>query len=353
MMLRCLFLLFALFCETALAADTLYLYNWNNYIADETLRRFEARCGCRVKQDYYSDNEEMLAKLEAGATGYDILVPTGNTVETLIRRQALKPLDKRALHRLENIRPEFLNPWYDPGNRYSVPYAYSVTLIGYNVDKLRALELPANSWALIFEPRYLRKLKGRVTVLNSQKELMGAAMKYLGYSIQDRDMRKWEQAKSLILRAKPYWAAFSNSTYIKDLAIGNIWVAHGYSNDMFRAREDARAAGRPFSIGFFTPQEGAVLAVDNMVLHQSGRQTALAHRFIDFMLEGENSASLSNMIGAGTPNKEAMRLIHPEIARDPNIFPDAERLRRLEMIRDFDARERRILGRMWTEIKVK
>jgi spermidine/putrescine transport system substrate-binding protein len=337
----------------ALAADTLYLYNWNNYITEETLQRFEARCGCRVKQDYYSDNEEMLAKLEAGATGYDILVPTGNTVETLIRQNALKPLDRRQIPNLGNIKPEFMDPWYDPGNRYSVPYAFSVTLIGYNAEKLRELGLPMDSWALIFEPRYLQKLKGKVTVLNSQKELMGAAMKYLGFSLQDRDLRKWEQAKEVILRAKPYWAAFSNSTYIKDLAIGNIWVAHGYSNDMFRAREDARAARRPFSIGMFTPKEGAVLAVDNMVLHRSGRRADLAHRFINFMLEGENSASLSNLIGAGNPNSDAARLINPEIARDPDIFPDAERLKRLEMIRDFQFRERRALSRMWTEIKVK
>ncbi|MGE5623127.1 MAG: spermidine/putrescine ABC transporter substrate-binding protein, partial [Bacillota bacterium] len=277
----------------------------------------------------------------------------GNTVETLIRRHALKPLDKRALPHLANIKPEFSNPWYDPGNRYSVPYAYSVTLIGYNIDKLRALGLPTDTWALIFEPRYLQKLKGRVTVLNSQKELMGAAMKYLGYSLQERDMRKWEQAKALILRAKPYWAAFSNSTYIKDLAIGNIWVAHGYSNDMFRAREDARAAHRPFAIGFTTPREGAVLAVDNMVLHVGGRQTALAHRFIDFMLEGENAASLSNLIGAGNPNRAAMPLIRADIAADPDIFPDAATRKRLEMLRDFGPRERRTLGRMWTEIKVK
>jgi spermidine/putrescine transport system substrate-binding protein len=351
--LACATLAAACAAQAGAARETLYLYNWNNYITEETLRRFEARCGCEVKQDYYSDNEEMLAKLEAGATGYDILVPTGNAVETLIRQGALKPIDPARLTHLRNIKPEFLDPWYDRGNRYSVPYAYSITLIGYNADKLRELGFPADSWALIFEPRYLRKLRGKVTVLNSQKELMAAAMKYLGYSIQDRDMRKWEQAKGLILRAKPYWAAFSNSTYIKDLAVGNIWVAHGYSNDMFRAREDARAARRPFTIGFSTPKEGAVLAVDNMVLHRSGRHTELAHRFIDFMLEGENSAGLSNLIGAGNPNADAQRLIRPEIAGNPNIFPDAERMRRLEMIRDFDARERRTLSRMWTEIKVK
>ena len=222
----------------------LHLYNWNNYLAEETLRRFEQRCQCRVKQDYYSDNEEMLAKLEAGAVGYDLLVPTGNAVESLIRRDALRPLDKTKLPHLANVKPEFRNPWFDPDNRYSVPYASTVTLIGYNVEKLRALGLPTDTWALIFEPRHLEKIRGKVTVLNSQRELMAAAMKYLGYSVQEADLARWDEAKRLILRAKPYWATFSNSTYIKDLAMGNIWVAHGYSNDMFRAREDAKAAGR-------------------------------------------------------------------------------------------------------------
>ncbi|MBL8381410.1 MAG: spermidine/putrescine ABC transporter substrate-binding protein [Burkholderiales bacterium] len=335
------------------AADVLYLYNWNNYIAEATVRRFEARCACRVKQDYYSDNEELLAKLEAGATGYDILVPSGNAVETLVRQAALKPLDRALLPHLGNLRAEYMDTWFDRGNRYSVPYAFSITLIGYNVDRIRALGLPADSWALIFEPRHLEKLKGRVTVLNSQRELLGAAMRYLGYSVQERDPARWEAAKRLILAAKPYWAAFSNSTYIKDLAIGNIWVAHGYSNDMFRAREDARAAGRPFAIDFFTPKEGAVLGVDSMVLHKGGRRADLAHRFIDFMLEGENAATLSNQIGAGNPNRAALPHIRPDIAANPHIFPGGAALARLEMVRDFDPRTRRALSRMWTEIKVR
>ena len=209
--------------------DILYLYNWNNYISQETLRRFEASCHCRLKQDYYSDNEEMLAKLEAGAIGYDLIVPTGNAVESLIRRKVLRPLDKTQLPRLSNLNPDYLNTWFDPGNHYSVPYAYTVTLIGYNADKLRERNLPTNTWALIFEPKYLEKLKGRVSVMNSARELMAAAMIYLGYPVDDTDPAKWDEAKRLILRAKPYWATFSNSTYIKDLAIGNIWVAQGLS----------------------------------------------------------------------------------------------------------------------------
>lgn len=338
---------------TALAADTLYLYNWNNYISEDTVRRFEAHCRCQLKQDYYSDNEEMLAKLEAGAVGYDILVPTGNAVESLVRRRALREIDTSRLPHYHNIKGEFLDRWFDPGNRYSVPYATSITLLGYNANKMKELGLPTDSWALIFEPKHLEKIKGRVTVLNSQRELMAAAMRYLGHSVQEQDPQKWEAAKRLILRAKPYWAAFSNSTYIKDLAIGTIWVAHGYSNDMFRAQQDAVAARRPFSIGFATPKEGAVLAVDNFVLHKSGRRPDLAHVFIDFMLEGRNAADVSNLIGAGNTNTAAMAQILPEIAAAPGIFPPPDDLARLEMLRDFEPKLRRSLSRMWTEIKVR
>jgi spermidine/putrescine transport system substrate-binding protein len=351
--MKAVWLALLLLAGLARAEDVLHLYNWNNYLADETLARFEKRCQCRVKQDYYSDNEEMLAKLEAGAVGYDLLVPTGNAVESLIRRNALRPLDKTKLPHLDNIKAEFRDPWFDPGNRYSVPYASTVTLIGYNVEKMRALGLPTDTWALIFEPKYLEKIKGRVTVLNSQRELMAAAMKYLGYSAQERNLSRWEEAKRLILRAKPYWATFSNSTYIKDLAVGNIWVAHGYSNDMFRAREDAKAAGRPFTIGFTTPKEGAVLAVDSYVLHKSGQRPDLAHRFIDFMLEGENAADVSNAIGAGNTNAAATPYIRPEIASEPAIFPPLATLARLEMLHDFDPKMRRTLSRLWTEIKVR
>jgi len=352
MKLALAFLLSAL-AALARAEDTLYLYNWNNYISAETAARFEAWCSCRLKQDYYSDNEEMLAKLEAGATGYDLLVPTGNAVQTLIRKQELQMLARERLPHLANIAPAFADPWYDPGLRHAVPYATTVTLLGFNATRLAELGLPTDSWALIFEPRHLQRIKGRVSVLNSQRELMAAALRYLGHPANDTDPGHWTAARDLILRAKPYWATFSNSTYIKDLAIGNIWVAHGYSNDMFRAREDARAAGRPFAIGFAIPKEGAVLAVDNFVIHKSSRRPDLAHRFIDFMLQGENAADVSNLIGAGNPNQAALPFIRPEVAGDPALFPPPETLKRLEMLRDLEPKQRRLMSRLWTEIKVK
>ncbi|MBI3222995.1 MAG: spermidine/putrescine ABC transporter substrate-binding protein [Nitrosomonadales bacterium] len=338
---------------TALADDVLHLYNWNNYISEETVQRFEKQCACRVVQDYYSDNEEMLAKLAAGATGYDILVPTGNALEALIRQKALRPLDKARLPNLKNINPAYLDTAFDPGNRYSVPYAYTLTLLGYNVEKMRELKLPTDTWAVIFEPEYLKKLKGRVTVLDSQRELLAAALKYLGYPANDTDEAHWKQARDLIIRAKPYWAAFNASSYIKELTIGDIWLVHGYSNDIFQANLDAQNARRGFTIASSIPREGAVLALDSMVLHQSGPRPDLALRFIDFMLDGKNSAELTNLIGSGNPNLDAMRYIKPEIAQNPAIFPDPQRRSRLEMLRDLDRTQRRILSRIWTEIKLR
>jgi spermidine/putrescine transport system substrate-binding protein len=353
MVFLCVFVSLWLTGILAQAADTLHLYNWNNYISDATVARFEAECNCRVVQDYYSDNEEMLAKLAAGASGYDLIVPTGNAMESLIRQRALRPLDKSLLPNLRNIDPSWLDTVFDPGNRYSVPYAYTLTLIGYNDARMRELQLPVDSWAVIFEPRYLEKLKGRVTVLDSQRELLAAALKYLGYSANDTDEEHWKQACDLIIRAKPYWAAFNASSYIKELTVGNIWLVHGYSNDIFQADLDAQKAQRGFRILASIPKEGAVLALDSMVLHQSGPRPDLAHRFIDFMLDGRNSSELTNLIGSGNPNRAARQYIQPEIARSAAVFPDQKQQARLEMLRDLDRHQRRVLSRIWTEIKLR
>jgi len=337
----------------ALAEDVLRLFNWNNYITEASVKAFEARCKCRLAQDYFTDNEEMLAKLAAGASGYDVIVPTGNAVETLIASQQLRPLDRQQIPTLGNVKPQFLDPWFDPGNRYSVPYAYSLTILGYNEEKLRELGIPTDTWAVLFEPRYLEKLKGKVTVLDSQRELFAAALIYLGYSVNETDEAKLREARDLILRAKPHWAAFNSGSYFKELAVGNIWLAHGYSNDFYTAQQDAGRAGRKFTIGFSTPQEGAVFALDNLVVHKSGLRPDLAHQFIEFWLEGPASAEITNAIGAGNANRVAMQWVRPEVAANPHIFPDAERFKHLQSLKDHDRTTRRLLNRLWVEVKVR
>jgi spermidine/putrescine transport system substrate-binding protein len=335
----------------AFARDQLHLYNWNNYIAPETVKRFESACQCDVVQAYYSDNEELLAKLAAGAKGYDVLVPTSNAVQALIRGGQLKPLDKTAIPNIKNIDPAYLNTPFDPGNRYSLPYAMSTTIIGYNDVKMKELGLPTDTWAVIFDPKYLEKVKGRVTVLDSANEVFAAALKYLGYSANDVDPKHWDEAAAAIKKAKPYWAAFNASSYIKELTVGNIWLVHGYSNDIFQANLDAKAANRPFQILQGVPKEGAVLAVDNMVIDKNAPRPDLALKFINFMLEGRNSAELTNLIGSGNPNTEALKYIKPELLKLPAVFPPPELQKKLEQLKDLTAAQRRLRNKLWTEIK--
>lgn len=350
--MRKLLLTLMLISASALAKeDVLNLYNWNQYIAPETVARFEKQCNCKVKQTYYSDNEELLAKLAAGATGYDIMVPTSNYIQGLAKGGWIQPIDKSKLPNLKNIQPAYLNTAFDPNNQYSVPYAYTITILGYNDQKMKELGIAVDSWAALFDPKILEKLKGRVTVLDSQSELMAAALKYLGYSVNDRDPKHWEQAKQTILKAKPYWAAFKASGYIEQLSSGNIWLAHGYSNDLYQADLGAQQAKQKFRIKYAMPKEGAVLALDAMVVHKKAPRPDLAHQFINFMLDGQNSADLTNMIGSGNPNGEASKFIKPEIKAMSAIFPDAAMAKKLEMLQELNTQQRRLMSRIWTEIK--
>src|SRR5512144_16039 len=336
-----------LFALRALAAgNELHLYNWNDYLPSETVSRFEQFCKCTVVQTYYSDNEELLAKLAAGARGYDMYVPTSNAVQALIKSGRLKPIDKAAIPNLKNIDPRYLNTPFDPGNKYSVPYAMSTTIIGYNDEKMKELGLPTDTWAVIFDPKYLEKVKGRVTVLDSSGELFAAALKYLGYSANDVDPKHWDEAAALIRKAKPYWAAFNASSYIKELTVGNIWLVHGYSNDIFQANLDAQAAGRKFRILQGVPKEGAVLAVDNMVIHKSAPRPDLALKFVNFMLDGKNSAELTNLIGSGNPNTDAQKYIKPELLKYPAIFPPKELQAKLEQLKDLTPAQRRLRNKL-------
>ncbi|HBP0078804.1 spermidine/putrescine ABC transporter substrate-binding protein [Pseudomonas aeruginosa] len=337
----------------ATAAEKLYLFNWNDYIAEDTLKRFEQQCGCELVQEFYSGTEEMMAKLAAGASGYDVIIPTQNAVEALIRKGDLLELDKSRLANLSNEAAGYLDKDFDKGNRYSLPYAFTTTLVGYNKTELDKLGIDPADWSVIFDPAVLEKIKGRVTVMDDPQELFGAALKYLGHSANDTDPQHWKEAQALILAAKPYWAAFNSSSYIKELTLGNIWVAHGYSSDMYQARADAEAAGRAFKVDFALPRQGAVLAIDNMVIHKGSKNPDLAYRFIDFMLDGRNASELTNQIGTGTPNAAALPFIRPEIKTLAALFPDADTQARLEPLKDLNSRQRRALNKLWTEIKLR
>ncbi len=339
--------------QFAMAEKALNLFNWNDYIAEETVARFEALCGCKVVQDYFSATEEMMAKLLAGGGDYDVVIPTQNAVEALVKQGFLLPLDKTKLGNIGNSAAGYMNKAYDPGNVYSVPYAFTTTLVGYNENKIAELGIDPADWSIIFDPTVLAKIKGKVTVMDDAEELFGAALKYLGYSINDNNEKHLKEAQAVILKAKPYWAAFNSSSYIKELTVGNIWVAHGYSSDMFQARADAADAGRDFSVNFVLPTQGAVLALDNMVIPKKARDPELAHMFINFMMDPQNAAELTTIVGTGNPNAAATPFIDEDILKITAIFPTPELQAKLETVSARNAKERRLVNKLWTEIKVR
>ncbi|KAF0814003.1 Putrescine-binding periplasmic protein SpuD [Andreprevotia sp. IGB-42] len=335
----------------AQAEDVLHVYNWNNYIAPETVKRFEADCKCRVVQDYYGAMEEMLAKLSAGAKGYDVVIPTGFAIPPLTKQNLVQPLDKAKLPNFKNVNASFLNSQFDAGNKFSVPYAFTTTLIGYNDKKLKELGVDASSWALIFDPKVLEKVKGKVTVLDDSREVFAAALMYNGYSANSVNPDEWKKAAETIKAAKPYWAAFNGQSYIKELTLGNIWVAHGYSSDMFQANIDAKAAKRPFGIAYNLQKEGNTLSVDNVMILKNAPRADLAHKFINFMLDGKNAADLTNMIGSGNPNAAAAKFVQPEIQKISAVFPDAAALKKLQQLNALEGKQLRDLNKLWTQVK--
>ena len=343
-------LLFA--ANFAHAEKVLHLFNWNNAISAETIKRFEQSCQCKVKETYYGSMEEMLAKLSAGTRGFDVMGPANYGLTPLIKQNMVQPLDHKKLPNLKNLNSKFINTPLDPGNKYSVPYDFTVTLVGYNDKKIKELNLDPSSWHIIFDPAILNKIKGKVTVLDDPREVIAAALKYNGYSVNSIHPDQLAKAKETILKAKPYWAAFNSQSYIKELTLGNIWVALGYSNDMYQAQQDAKAAKRPFNIGFQLQKEGNGMTADSFVIQKGGPHPDLAHQFINFMLEGKNAAETTNRIGSGTPNLAAVRFIKAELQKLETINPTAPTLANLEQLTDLDSTSRREWNRIWTQIKV-
>ncbi len=349
--MRFLAWLLLLGCSVAQADGVLHIFNWNNSLAPATLQRFEASCQCRVQMSYYGSMEEALAKLTAGAKGFDVIGPSNYGIPPLVKLGLLQPLDKRQLPRIGSIDPAFADTPLDPGNLYSVPYDFTVTLVGYNETRIRELGIDPASWGAVFDPALLAKVKGRVTVLDDPREVIAAALRYRGFSANSTRPEELAQAMVAIKAAKPFWAAFNSQSYIKELTVGNIWLVLGYSSDVFQARMDALLARRPFRIGYGLQREGNGMTADSFVIHKAAPRPDMAHQFIDFMLDGRNAAEITNALGAGNPNLAARPFIQPALLEIEAVKPGPGERKRLEQLVDLDAATRRAWNRAWTEMK--
>jgi len=306
----------------------LALYNWAEYIDPDLLAAFEEQYGVSVTQDTYDSNEAMQPIISAGNSGYDVIVPSDYMVSILIQNGDLMPLNKDAIPNYANLADEFASGLpYDPDGTYAAPYQWGTT--GLGVDKAVTGEDFPRSWAMVFDPDVAEQYgaSGSITLLNDPRETMGAALKYLGYSLNSTSLDELAEATELVANAPVQ--AFDSDQYDELLAQGQSVVGHGYSGNFFVQFD---AADDPSQYEYFVPDEGGTRWVDNMAIVVDAPHPCTAHAFINFLLDAENGAALTNWNYYASPNGAAEAFIEAEILEDPAIYPTD--LSKLEFISD-------------------
>jgi putrescine transport system substrate-binding protein len=336
----------------------LHVYNWSDYIAPDTTKKFEAATGIKVVYDVYDSNETLEAKLLAGKSGYDIVVPSNNFLAKQIKAGVYLTLDKSKLTNYGNLNKNLLKAVSvsDPDNAHAFPYLWGTIGIGYNPDKVKAAlgaDAPTNSWDLLFKPEYADKLKGcGISFLDSPTEMLPIALKYLGYPTDSQDKKQIEEAKNLYIKnVRKDVAYFHSSKYISDLANGNICVAVGYSGDIFQAKSRAAEAGGKVKIAYSIPKEGAGSFYDMVAIPKDAENVEGAYKFMNFLMQPEIMAEISNAVSYPNGNEAATQLVNEDIREDKGIYPPADVQAKLYAIADLPAATQREMTRAWTQIK--
>ncbi len=320
----------------------LNFYNWSEYIDPDILTEFQETYGVKVTMDIYASNEDLLAKLQGGATGYDVIVPSDYMVSIMINLGLLEPLDYSVIKTIANIDPENLKPYYDPDNTYSVPYMWGTS--GYSYDT-NVLGQDLASWKEVFEPR--PEVRGKVVMLDDQREVIGAALMYLGYEINETSDDALARAKQLLLTQKPYVLAYSSQNNDDLLVAGEALIAHIWTGDALMSEQE-----KP-TLRYVIPTEGCTVWQDNLCVPKTAPHKYTAMVFIDFLNRPDIAGRNASYIMYGSPNKAAREqgYIDQEVLNNPGVYPPPEVWKRLQWIKDVGEEGALKLDRLWTEIK--
>ena len=321
----------------------LNLYNWTGYIPTGSLAEesevkdlvvgFEEEFGVNVTVTEYDSNEVMLTQIDAGV-GYDVVVPSDYMVDQMRFANLLVKLNHAAIPNLANIDDLFADPPYDPGNQFSVPYQWGTTGIGYLYGSID--DEDGVSWGVIFDPDLSAPNTGYISLLNDERETLGSALKYLGYSLNTKNPDEVDEAAALIRATKDRLAAFNSSAYWTLLTTGETRVAHGWNGDFLaeydRISTDEYDAYDDF--GYAIPVEGSAAWVDTMAIPTTAQHPCTAQTFLNYILDAENGAELTNYNYYASPNAASAEFIYPEILEDPSIYPPPETMDILEFFQD-------------------
>ena len=324
-------------------ADEIFLYTWVEYIDPEIIEQFEAECSIQVVETNFDSNETLLATLQAGGADYDIVVPSDYMVQIMIDEGMLMELDWNVITNIQHMEPLNVNQYFDPEQRYTVPYFWGTS--GFAVDTNVVTDVES-SWSMMFDPE--SPYCGQMSMLDDERETIGAALMYLGYPINDTDPAHLEEAKNLLIEQSACVKAYDSQTNDDLIISGETVLAHMWTGDAILA--GLPDYGGREGIVYVIPEEGTTIWQDNMAIPVGAPNAYTAMVFMNYLNDPEVAAQNAEYVGYGTPNAAAKEFIDPDILADEGIYPPPEVEAHLQWIEDVgDALE--LYDRIWTEFK--
>lgn len=341
----------------AAQAQVVNVYNWSDYIAEDTLAAFTAATGITVNYDVYDSNDTLEARMLAGSSGFDVVVPTGDFLQRQISAGVYQPLNRDLLPNLANMDPALmaLAEAFDPGNAHSVIYLWGTTGIGYNAAAVAARmgeDYEVNSWDILFNPEIASRFADcGIAWLDSHTEILPAALRYIGREPITTSEDDFNAAAEMLQQVRPFVRYFHSSQYISDLANGEICLAIGWSGDILQAAARAEEAGNGVEVGYAIPNEGAHLWFDLFAIPADAPNPEGAHAFINFMMDAQIAANNTNYVAYPNANAASTPLIDEAILNDPTIYPSDEARAGFWTLRPYDSRTDRVVTRIWTRLR--
>src|SRR5580698_3087920 len=334
----------------------LNLYIWSDYLAPDTLSKFETQFGTKVHAAYFDTNETLETKLLAGNSGYDIVVPTASFLERQIKEGVYLPLDKSKLPNLRYMDGLLMSKvaLHDPGNAHGVIYMWGTNGIGYNEKLIKALmpNAPLDSWRMVFDPAVASKVaKCGISVLDSPAEMMRAVYSYLGKDPNSQSPDDLVKAEAVLLKIRPYIRNINSSEYIEALANGDLCIAVGYNGDVMQARDRAREANKGIDVKYFVPKEGSILWFDMLAIPKDAPNTASAYAFLNYIMTPKVIADVSNFKRYANASAASQPLVLASVKDDPGIYPPPEQRQKLAVQLADSADQTRAITRVWQKFK--
>jgi putrescine transport system substrate-binding protein len=342
--------------SSAPGPKVLNLYTWSDYLAPDTIASFEKQTGIKVHVSYFETNETLESRMLTGHSGFDVVVPTGPYFQRQIRSGVYLPLDKKKLPNLANLDPELMArvAINDPGNTHGVIYAWGTYGIGYN-EKMLAQALPnepLDSWRLIFDPAYARKLAAcGISTLDAPAGVVRLVLQYLGKNPDAPSSQDLAEVGTVLSKIRPYIRTIDSTNIIQAMANGDICIALGYNGDFVQARKRAKDAKNGVEIGYMIPKEGSLLWFDILAIPRDAPNVESAHLFMNYLMDPKVIATITNFIGFANANTAASPLLDASIAADPIIFPPRDQQQRLFVQTEDSPEQSRAITRLWQKFK--